>query len=658
MMRSFDKTSLKAKLLSLSGMAIALMLVLVGANRVASYKIDHAYGDMMDANHSIEEANLAIDEANALKESVNASMMHVMDLRLTEKAYLQFLAPDLRSQFGSEAQAVGSELSAIGQQELAGTFTQYRDLFDQFVSVQTVHDDLKVQMSAPMADAQRLIGDIIDDLESKQAMKQMDGEDLNADELEMMNVSRDNQITFLRLQNYQQQFLNTGDQVWIDQYKDLATGEAQYSIDALVEFSQALDEAEYIAASTTVMGYLGTFMGYIDQSVGYRTQEKELRLSLDTVGGQIIASAQTLLNQANASVNKERSAAEEAKQVAVAAKDSAAKARAKTTVTTWGIVIAGLVAFVFLAYFIIRSINSSLNRVIGGLDNCSQEVDSSARQVATASNNLANVSSEQAAAIEETSASLEEMATVTQQNADSAAEANSLMNQAKQVVDQANESMRELTQSIADIAKASDETSQVIKSIDEIAFQTNLLALNAAVEAARAGEAGKGFAVVAEEVRNLAQRASGEASGTGDLIAQTQLKVKEGSAIVETANTAFLQVTDNAVQVAELMERIATSSQEQAQGIGQINLAVSNMDRTTQQNAASAEESAGASQELTSQADHMNSLVDELSALVGNRVSGQVSATLAAPVLADSYQPPVDQVEGYDPEVVEELVEL
>jgi len=164
--------------------------------------------------------------------------------------------------------------------------------------------------------------------------------------------------------------------------------------------------------------------------------------------------------------------------------------------------------------------------------------------------------------------------------------------------------------------------------------------------------------VVAEEVRNLAQRASGEASGTGDLIAQTQLKVKEGSAIVETANTAFLQVTDNAVQVAELMERIATSSQEQAQGIGQINLAVSNMDRTTQQNAASAEESAGASQELTSQADHMNSLVDELSALVGNRVSGQVSATLAAPVLADSYQPPVDQVEGYDPEVVEELVEL
>ncbi len=163
-------------------------------------------------------------------------------------------------------------------------------------------------------------------------------------------------------------------------------------------------------------------------------------------------------------------------------------------------------------------------------------------QVSSASQQLAAGSSEQAASIEETSSSLEEMSSMTSQNADNAGCADNLMKEVNQVVGQANASMTELTTSMAHISQASEETSKIIKTIDEIAFQTNLLALNAAVEAARAGEAGAGFAVVADEVRNLAMRAADAAKNTADLIEGTVKKVSDGSDLVTKTNDAFTLV--------------------------------------------------------------------------------------------------------------------
>jgi len=146
------------------------------------------------------------------------------------------------------------------------------------------------------------------------------------------------------------------------------------------------------------------------------------------------------------------------------------------------------------------------------------------------------------------------MSSMTRQNADHAHQADTLMNQANQVVDKANESMKQLTTAMADISKAGEETSKIIKTIDEIAFQTNLLALNAAVEAARAGEAGVGFAVVADEVRNLAMRAADAAKNTSDLIEQTVKKINNGNDIVNDTGEAFGEVADSAVRVGELVE--------------------------------------------------------------------------------------------------------
>ena len=203
---------------------------------------------------------------------------------------------------------------------------------------------------------------------------------------------------------------------------------------------------------------------------------------------------------------------------------------------------------------------------------------------------LSEAASEQAASIEETSSSLEEMSSMTKSNATGTVKANGLMAGAMDTIEKANASMNKLTVSMQAIAGASEETQKIVKTIDEISFQTNLLALNAAVEAARAGEAGAGFAVVAEEVRNLARRAADAAKNSSSLIADIVGKIRAGEQLVKTTNQEFGEIKASSRKVVELMGGIATASEEQSQGIDQINTAVQQMNTVTQKNAASAEE--------------------------------------------------------------------
>ena len=278
--------------------------------------------------------------------------------------------------------------------------------------------------------------------------------------------------------------------------------------------------------------------------------------------------------------------------------------------------VIALVVGLLLAFFITRGIVRPINRIIEGLNEGAEQIASASGQVSSSSQSLAEGSSEQAASIEETSSSLEELSSMTKQNAGNANEADNLMQEANRIVAEANGSMDHLNTSMEEITKASGETSKIIKTIDEIAFQTNLLALNAAVEAARAGEAGAGFAVVADEVRNLAMRAADAAKNTAELIETTVKKVNDGTALVTQTNEAFASVAKSATKVGDLVSEIAAASNEQAQGIGQINTAVTEMDKVTQQNAAGAEESASASEEMNAQAEQMKAIVNELAALV------------------------------------------
>ena len=272
--------------------------------------------------------------------------------------------------------------------------------------------------------------------------------------------------------------------------------------------------------------------------------------------------------------------------------------------------------------FFARSICNPMKRAVEEMREAANQVTSASSHVASSSQSVAAGASQQAAALEQTASSLQEMSSMTKHNAGNAIQANGLMKEANEVVHRANGTMKGLIGSMKEITTASEETSKIVKTIDEIAFQTNLLALNAAVEAARAGEAGAGFAVVADEVRNLAMRAADAAKNTSGLIEDTVKKIKSGSDLVAKTGDAFNEVAAGAAKVDELVGEIAAASQEQAQGIEQINKALEEMNRVTQKTAANAEESASASEEMNSQAEQMKHISWSLVNIVGGSTNG------------------------------------
>ncbi|HUN54421.1 MAG TPA: methyl-accepting chemotaxis protein, partial [Smithella sp.] len=188
-------------------------------------------------------------------------------------------------------------------------------------------------------------------------------------------------------------------------------------------------------------------------------------------------------------------------------------------------------------------------------------------------------------------------------------EAKGVSEQARESADKGVESMSRMSSAINRIKSSSDSTAKIVKTIDEIAFQTNLLALNAAVEAARAGDAGKGFAVVAEEVRNLAMRSAEAAKNTANLIEDAVKNSENGVAINAEVLKNFQDIVEKTNKVGQVVAEIAAASEQQDEGISQVNKAVEQLNLLTQQNAANAEESASAAEEMSSQSEEMRSMI-------------------------------------------------
>jgi len=237
-------------------------------------------------------------------------------------------------------------------------------------------------------------------------------------------------------------------------------------------------------------------------------------------------------------------------------------------------------------------------------------VSAASGQISSGNQDLAQRTAEQASALEETSSAMEQMTSTTKQNADNAKQANQLGIAAREVAEKGGGVVSQAVASMQEINSSSKKIADIIGVIDEIAFQTNLLALNAAVEAARAGEQGRGFAVVAAEVRNLAQRSATAAKEIKGLINESVQKVGEGSVLVNRCGETLGEIVGSVKRVTDIIAEIAAASQEQSAGIDQVNKAIMEMDKTTQQNAALVEESAAASQGMQQQAGALLKMVE------------------------------------------------
>ncbi|MEB1490459.1 methyl-accepting chemotaxis protein [Xanthomonas campestris pv. campestris] len=252
---------------------------------------------------------------------------------------------------------------------------------------------------------------------------------------------------------------------------------------------------------------------------------------------------------------------------------------------------------------------TQLAEIVGSIKTSAISIKGAASEIAAGNQDLSQRTEQQAANLEETAASMEELTSTVKQNAEGARQANQLAIGAATVAAQGGEVVSKVVETMSGIEASSKKIADIISVIDGIAFQTNILALNAAVEAARAGDQGRGFAVVASEVRTLAQRSSGAAKEIKGLIDDSVERVAAGSALVHSAGQTMVEVVASVQRVTDIMGEISAASQEQSAGIEQVNQTITQMDETTQQNAALVEEATAAARSLEEQAVQLTEAV-------------------------------------------------
>lgn len=249
----------------------------------------------------------------------------------------------------------------------------------------------------------------------------------------------------------------------------------------------------------------------------------------------------------------------------------------------------------------LRDMNESLTHIVARVRGGTDTIASASAQIATGNNDLSSRTEQQASSLEETASSMEELTSTVKQNADNAKQASYLAVTASEVALKGGSVVHAMVATMGSINESSRKIVDIIGVIDGIAFQTNILALNASVEAARAGEQGRGFAVVASEVRNLAQRSAAAAKEIKALIGDSVEKVDAGTKLVGQAGATMDDVVASVRRVTDIIGEIASASNEQTLGIEQINIAITQMDQVTQQNAVLVEEAAAAAESMQDQ---------------------------------------------------------
>ncbi len=398
-----NRASIKARLFSLAGLSVALLVVLLVTTRLADRKVAGAYRSIDSAQQALQTARESIDSANRLKDEVNLAKQRTLELRVQEKTYLQFRAPEFKAKFDQAAAVLGQELQRLKRGRLHTEFQDYSQAFAERAALQVRHEALKHQMSAPLKTSEERLTAIQSDLEARQAQKQMEGATLSGDEMEMLNVIRDCKNAFLKLQNINQSFISTGDQKYVEQYKRVAAEEAQTSSRSLREFALALKNTNYLESARATIASLGEFQKHVEASLGLTASENALERQLNAKGEAILQAAGELLAEADQQVaSQNRHAVEVSRQMAQAR--TVATDASKNSGRIIGIVMgAGLLFYLAACGGLIRSITGSLKATLASLNQITRQTAAAAAHVNSASQHLADGAGQQAASIEESS---------------------------------------------------------------------------------------------------------------------------------------------------------------------------------------------------------------------------------------------------------------